>query len=89
MIITRKIEFDMGHRIPNHESKCANPHGHRYTCIVHLEGALIDTIDDPQEGMVIDFAHVKTIAKGRIDTHLDHGFMVYKNDVMVDLLDGH
>lgn len=26
---TRRLEFDAGHRVPLHESKCKNPHGHR------------------------------------------------------------
>ncbi|MBI4225594.1 6-carboxytetrahydropterin synthase [Candidatus Roizmanbacteria bacterium] len=38
MVITKIIEFDMGHRIPNHKSQCRNLHGHRYKLEVNLEG---------------------------------------------------
>ena len=28
--VTRRLEFDAGHRIPDHRSQCRNLHGHRY-----------------------------------------------------------
>ena len=30
MRITRRLEFDAGHRIPDHASQCRHLHGHRY-----------------------------------------------------------
>ena len=36
-VITRKLEFDAGHRVMNHESKCATCHGHRYVLEVTAE----------------------------------------------------
>lgn len=30
MLITRRLEFDAGHRIPDHQSQCRYLHGHRY-----------------------------------------------------------
>ncbi|MFZ8988336.1 MAG: 6-carboxytetrahydropterin synthase, partial [Methylophilaceae bacterium] len=38
MIITSRMEFDAGHRIPNHKSSCRNLHGHRYAIEVSLSG---------------------------------------------------
>ncbi|HCX34237.1 MAG TPA: 6-carboxytetrahydropterin synthase QueD, partial [Rhodocyclaceae bacterium] len=29
MRITRRLEFDAGHRIPDHLSRCRHLHGHR------------------------------------------------------------
>ena len=40
--ITRKLEFDAGHRIPDHKSQCRNLHGHRYTIEITLVGEVID-----------------------------------------------
>ena len=36
--ITRRLEFDAGHRIPNHASQCRHLHGHRYAIEVTLSG---------------------------------------------------
>ena len=37
LTITRKLEFDAGHRIPDHTSQCRNLHGHRYTVEITLK----------------------------------------------------
>jgi 6-pyruvoyltetrahydropterin/6-carboxytetrahydropterin synthase len=39
--VTKIVEWDMGHRVPNHKSKCRNPHGHRYRLEVTIGGPLI------------------------------------------------
>ncbi len=75
MLVTRLIEFDMGHRVPNHDSKCKNVHGHRYKAEITLEGDVIGKKGVSDEGMVIDFGHIKTIAKQWVDEYLDHGYM--------------
>ncbi|MDP2056292.1 MAG: 6-carboxytetrahydropterin synthase, partial [Thiobacillus sp.] len=36
MLITRRLEFDAGHRIPNHASQCRHLHGHRYALEITL-----------------------------------------------------
>ncbi len=41
--ISRRIEWDMGHRIPDHQSLCKHPHGHRYVAEVTVEGLVIET----------------------------------------------
>jgi len=80
MIITKTIEWDMGHRVMNHKSKCKNIHGHRYKMEVTLEGKLIDISGDSSEGMVIDFVDIKRIATEYVHDVLDHGFMVWEKD---------
>ena len=42
MLITKQIEIDMGHRVPNHKSKCRNLHGHRYKIEVGVDDKIID-----------------------------------------------
>ena len=79
MKITKEIGFDMGHRVPNHKSKCSNVHWHRYTAFITLEWNIVDEIWS-NEWMVIDFWDIKTISKNFIDTYLDHGYMYYEKD---------
>ena len=38
MQITRRLEFDAGHRIPDHQSQCRHLHGHRYAIEITLAG---------------------------------------------------
>ena len=40
MEITTRMEFDSGHRIPNHKSVCKNLHGHRYAIEVTVKGEI-------------------------------------------------
>lgn len=83
MLITRKLEFDAGHRIPDHRSQCRNLHGHRYVLEVTLRGDLVDTEGAPDRGMVMDFADVKALAMEHLVGKWDHAFLVYARDDVV------
>lgn len=83
MQITRRLEFDAGHRIPNHRSQCRHLHGHRYALEITLSGELITTDGASDEGMVMDFSEVKEIARRMVVDVWDHAFLVYRNDVSV------
>lgn len=72
----RKIEFDAGHRVANHESKCATLHGHRYVLELYARGKALDDI-----GRVIDFSVLKEIIGTWIDEYWDHTTLVWKKDV--------
>lgn len=76
---SREIQFDMGHRIPNHKSKCRHPHGHRYKIVARVEG-MIHTDEDTNQGMVIDFGDLKKILMEKIHDVYDHGFMIWEKD---------
>ena len=83
MLITRRIEFDAGHRIPNHKSQCRHLHGHRYALEISLSGEVIQTEGASEQGMVMDFSDVKNIALEKIANVWDHAFLVYKGDAEV------
>jgi len=80
MLITRRLEFDAGHRIPNHASQCRHVHGHRYAIEITLSGRIIDTESVSEQGMVMDFSEMKHIAKRMLVDHWDHAFLVYQGD---------
>lgn len=89
MRITRRLEFDAGHRIPDHASQCRHLHGHRYALEITLSGELIETEGSPARGMLIDFGDVKAIAKQHIVDIWDHAFLAYRGDTaVVDFLQG-
>ena len=81
--ITRKFEFDAGHRIPNHNSVCKNLHGHRYVLEVTLQGEIIDYENASDFGMIIDFGDVKSIINKCLIDKWDHAFLVYEKDEII------
>lgn len=83
MRITRRLEFDAGHRIPDHASQCRHLHGHRYAIEVTLSGEIIKADGLPVNGMVMDFADVKRITNEFVVERWDHAFLVYRGDTTV------
>ena len=87
MQITTRLEFDAGHRIPNHKSQCRNLHGHRYALEITLSGDIIMQKEVSEDGMVMDFSDVKKIARESVVDVWDHAFLVFKGDqVVLDFL---
>jgi len=71
----RQIRFCAGHRLLNHEGKCANLHGHNYLVEFHVTGTEVDEL-----GRVVDFAVINKLFKGWIDENWDHGFILWDQD---------
>ncbi|MFI4939986.1 MAG: 6-carboxytetrahydropterin synthase QueD [Burkholderiales bacterium] len=83
LTITRKLEFDAGHRIPDHNSQCRNLHGHRYTLEITLTGRVVEHDGQSDNGMIMDFSDVKALAKENLVDLWDHAFLVYEKDLKV------
>lgn len=77
-IVEKEIEFDAGHRVPDHESKCWNLHGHRYRVVVGVSGPLKQS--GSETGMVIDFARIKDVLTKYVHDQYDHGLILYEDD---------
>ena len=80
MQITRRLEFDAGHRIPDHRSQCRHLHGHRYAIEVTLAGRILEAAGEPHNGMIMDFADVKRLAEEGLVNAWDHAFLAYRGD---------
>lgn len=76
IIVSKDLGFDAGHRLLNHEGKCRNVHGHRYTAALEVE--TIKGLD--AVGRVVDFSVIKTEVGGWIDEKLDHGYIAQLKD---------
>jgi len=83
MRVTRRLEFDAGHRIPDHKSQCRHLHGHRYALEVTLAGEIIHQPGDPANGMVMDFSEIKSLAQQHLVDLWDHSFLVFSGDLPV------
>lgn len=69
--ISKSWRFDAAHQLPNHDGKCAQPHGHTYTVTVGLEGEPMPLTGHPAEGMVADFATLDRVWRD-VEPLLDH-----------------
>jgi len=80
--ITREISIDAGHRIPLHESKCRNIHGHRYKILLTVMGRKLKTTGSGS-GMLMDFGFMKEEMMGHIDAIFDHALILYQKDPLI------
>lgn len=71
----RRLEWDSGHRVLRHESKCRTLHGHRYAAEVVVAAESLDEV-----GRVVDFGVIKQKVGTWIDDHWDHACLVNKDD---------
>ncbi len=82
MRIARDFHWEMGHRLPFHESGCANIHGHSYRLRVEIEGVC------DANGMLMDYGDMKRLIMPVLD-ELDHAFLCDEGDVLMgDFLAG-
>ncbi len=84
--ITRQIQIDAGHRIPDHGSKCKNLHGHRYIVLITCKSKKLVS-EGEQKGMVIDFGFLKEELLKYVHDPCDHCLILSAEDnTMVELL---
>ena len=72
---SRYHDFSTGHRVYQHESKCAHLHGHNYRVHFTIEAPELDKI-----GRVLDFSVIKTLLCNWLEDHWDHKFLVWEQD---------
>lgn len=77
MIISavRDHTISVGHRVANHESKCASLHGHNLMVRTTLNAAELDGV-----GRVLDFGLMKAVLVTWMEETWDHRFLVWAND---------
>jgi 6-pyruvoyltetrahydropterin/6-carboxytetrahydropterin synthase len=78
--ISKEVEFDAGHRVPTHGSKCRNPHGHRYRVRVTCVGPIVDDPGAFDDGMLVDFGDLKRLLVEHVHDPFDHAMIVAWND---------
>ena len=73
--ISRKGNFDSGHRVMNERMKCFNVHGHTYLYELTFAFNNMEEI-----GYAIDFKEIKRVFCQWIDDILDHGMLLNPQD---------
>ena len=79
--IVREHFACMGHRIPGHDGKCKNLHGHNYKFIFEFEGQKLDN-----NGILVDFGDIKNSICKWIDDNWDHKTLLWNEDPLLPLL---
>lgn len=72
---TRDISFCAGHRVLDHEGKCARVHGHNYKVEITASANKLDKL-----GRIIDFSVLKEKIGGWIEANWDHGTIIFRED---------
>jgi 6-pyruvoyl tetrahydropterin synthase/QueD family protein len=82
--ITKEVYFCYGHRLMNHPGKCRNLHGHSVKASISVQRSQLN-----EQGMVCDFSDIKVCVEAYIDEHLDHNFLLHKDDPIIPVQDYH
>jgi 6-pyruvoyltetrahydropterin/6-carboxytetrahydropterin synthase len=59
-----------------YDGKCKNIHGHSYKLYVTVKGEPCNDINNPKNGMIMDFGDLKSIVKSLILAPLDHAVLL-------------
>jgi len=92
-IISKEFHGSFGHRVwsqdvnsdyaGSDECPCRRLHGHNFCAVVTME---TDSLD--QRGFVIDYKEL-TFIKSLFDDHIDHRFMISRDDPLFERIVGH
>ena len=72
---SRYHDICTGHRVHNHESKCAHLHGHNYRVHFTIKAPELDKI-----GRVLDFSVIKSLLCEWLEANWDHKFLIWNQD---------
>lgn len=71
----RYHDISCGHRVYQHESKCAHLHGHNYRVHFRCESDDLDSV-----GRVIDFSEIKSRLCMWLEDQWDHKMLIWNED---------
>jgi 6-pyruvoyltetrahydropterin/6-carboxytetrahydropterin synthase len=74
--VTKEFPFEMSHVLWNYDGPCKNVHGHSYRLFVTIAGKPVENIENPKNGMVMDFSDLKTIVRKEIVELFDHSVVL-------------
>jgi 6-pyruvoyltetrahydropterin/6-carboxytetrahydropterin synthase len=74
----REHEIAIGHRVHNHESKCAHIHGHNLLITFFCRAPKLDSV-----GRVIDFSVIKSTLVEWIENNWDHKSLFWEEDPVI------
>jgi len=89
--ITKRFTFEMAHALLGHDGLCKNIHGHSYILWITLRGEPMNDVNNPKNGMLMDFSELNKTIKEHIIHKFDHALVLnrseYKDDMNVIIKD--
>ena len=79
--VGREVHFSYGHRLLEHDGKCANLHGHNGRVIVEVSSQMLN-----HQGMVMDFYKIRESIGAWIQHTLDHKTILWDKDPLAAIL---
>lgn len=73
--VTKIFMFEASHHLPHYEGDCHNLHGHSYKLEVTIGGEVIESIENPKCGMIMDFKDLKQIVEKVAISKYDHSYL--------------
>ena len=77
--VTKEFYFETAHALYGYDGKCKNIHGHSYKLSVTIIGVPIQDVNNPKNGMVLDFGDLKKIVKTEVIDLFDHATIFNEN----------
>jgi len=74
--VTKFFTFEMAHALLGYDGDCRNIHGHSYKLHVTLRGQPMQQPGHPNNGMVIDFKHLKKLVNATVLDKYDHALVL-------------
>ncbi|MCC6723785.1 MAG: 6-carboxytetrahydropterin synthase [Saprospiraceae bacterium] len=74
--VTKSFTFEMAHALLGYDGDCRNIHGHSYKLHVTLRGQPLHQPGHPNDGMVMDFKHLKKLVKTIVLDIYDHALVL-------------
>jgi 6-pyruvoyltetrahydropterin/6-carboxytetrahydropterin synthase len=85
--VTKEFSMEIAHALDHHDGKCKNIHGHSYQLAVTVLGTPSIETGNPKEGMVVDFADLKTVVNEQVVNRFDHALVLYQNSPFATKID--
>lgn len=83
--VTRRYEFDYGHRVQRHGGKCKNLHGHRGVVEASVTWGTVGDSCSSEFGMVMDFGRLKVLLE-QVAGPFDHKMVLERGDPLLEVL---
>ncbi len=83
--ITKQFKFEMAHALHGYDGLCKNIHGHSYKLWVTIRGKVLKQKSHTKDGMVMDFAVLKSFVKPEIVDKYDHSLVLNANSPHIEI----
>jgi 6-pyruvoyltetrahydropterin/6-carboxytetrahydropterin synthase len=72
--IQKEFRFEAAHKLPQHDGKCRELHGHSWVGRIEVRGDALVALG-PKGGMLLDFSDVKAAVAPLVEDLLDHHYL--------------